>query len=228
MNPKYKRLALILLFCSGLLFSKDYDPQLWWQVELRTTVTGEYAYQTNNKGFAGNYSFTATVLGTMEDDDADDFIFVQALQKISGMKWQETIYQQKEKKQCDLQGKINPETNLNYVFARDGELSFDIEIMPVSAPYENSLSIYPVKKVHLPESAGDETITDKSHYNHGITTGSNRIVVAVKDMYSQKEIHRVFKWQWQEKDPRSSWSHRHEVEATLIIIPLKREDKIKS
>jgi hypothetical protein len=49
-------------------------------------------------------------------------------------------------------------------------------------------------------------------------------VVAVKDMYSHKEIHRVFKWQWQEKDPGSSWSHRHEVETTLTIIPLKRQD----
>lgn len=225
MNTIYKLLALTLLFYSGLLLSKDYDPQLWWQVELRTAVTGEYALQTNPNGFKGNYSFTATVLGTMEDDDDDDFIFVQAHREISGMKWDETLYKQKEKKQFNLHGKINPETNLNYVFARDGELSFDIEIMPVLVPYENSLLIYPVKSVHLPESAGDKTITNKSHYNNGITSGSNRIVVAVKDMYSQKEIHRVFKWQWQEKDPLSSWSHRHEVEATLTIIPLKKQDK---
>jgi len=222
MNPKYIRLVLILLFCGGLLSSKDYDPQLWWQVELRIAVTGEYAYQNNNNGFTGNYSFIATVLGTMDDDDADDFIFVQAHREISGMKWQETIYNQKEKKQFDLQGKINPETNLNYVFARDGVLSFDIEIMPVLVPYENSLLTFPIKNLHLPESAGDEFVADKSHYNHGITTGSNRIVVAVKDMYNQKKIHHVFKWQWQEKDRHSSWSHRHEVEATLIIIPLKK------
>ena len=225
MNITYKLLALILLFCSGFLFSNDYDPQLWWQVELRTAVKGEYALQKVNNGFEGDYSFTATVLGTMEDDDADDFIFVQAHQEISAMKWQETLYKQKEKKQYDLHGKINPETNLNYVFARDGELSFDIEIMPVLVPYENSLLTYPIKNLHLPESAGDKFVADKSHYNNGITTGSNRIVVAVKDMYSQKEIHRVFKWQWQEKDPGSSWSHRHEVETSLTIIPLKRQDK---
>jgi hypothetical protein len=225
MNTKYKLLALILLFCSGLLLSKDYDPQLWWQAEVRLAVTGEYVFQTNDKGFEGNYSFTAVVLGTMEDDDDDDFIFVQAHQEISGMKWEETIYNQKEKKQFNLQGKIKSGTNLNYVFARDKELSFDIEIMPVSVPYENPLLIFPIKSLHLPESAGDETIADKTHYNNGITRGSNRIVAAVKDMYSQKEIHRIFKWQWQEKDPVSSWSHSHEVEATLKIIPLKKQDK---
>lgn len=224
MNITYKLLTLILLFCSGILFSKDYDPQLWWQVELRATVNGEYAYQTNKNGFAGNYSFSATVLGSMEDDDGDDFIFVQAQREISGMKWQETIYNQKEKKQFYLQGKINPEINLNYVFARDGELSFDIAIMPVLVPYENPLSTFPTKNLRLPESAGDEFVTDKSYYNHGITTGSNRIVIAVKDMYDGKKIHRVFKWQWQEKDRHPSWSHRHEVEATLIIIPLKKQD----
>jgi len=219
----YKLLVLILLFRSGVLFSKVYDPQPWWQVELRTTVKGEYALQTVNNGFEGNYSFTVTVLGTMDDDD-DDFIFVQAHQEISAVKWQETIYTQKEKKQYDLHGKIHPETNLNYVFARDGKLSFDIEIRPVVVPYENSLSAYPVKNLHLPESAGDEFVADKKHYNKGITTGSNRIVAAVKDMYSQKEIYRVFKWQWQEKDPGSSWNHRHEVEATLKIILLKKQD----
>jgi hypothetical protein len=221
----YKLSALILLFGSGILFSKGYDPQLWWQVELRIAATGEYAYQTNGNGFAGNYSFVAIVLGTMEDDDADDFIFAQALQKISGMKWQETIYKQKEKKQYDLLGKINPGTSLNYVFARDGQLSFDIEIMPVSVPYENPLLRRPVKKLHLPESAGDETIADKTHYNKKITAGSNRVVLPVKDMYSQKEIQRVFKWQWLEKDRGSSWSHRHEVEVILTIIPLKKQDK---
>jgi hypothetical protein len=225
MNTRYKLLVLSLLFCCGLLISKDYDPRLWWQVELRTAVTGEYAYQKNDGGFEGNYSFTAIVLGTMEDDDYDDFIFVQAHREISGLKWQETIYKQKEKKQCDLHGKINPETNLNYVFARDGELSFDIEIIPVSVPYENPPLIFPIKSLHLPESAGDETIGDKTHYNNGITIGSNRIVVAVKDMYSKKEIHRVFKWKWQEKDPVSSWNHSHQVEATLKIIPLKKQDK---
>lgn len=201
MNNTYKLLALIFLFCSGLMLSKDYDPRLWWQVELRTTVAGEYAFQKNNNGFEGNYSFTATVLGTMEDDDADDFIFVQAHREISGMKWEETIIKQKEKKQCNLHGKINPETNLNYVFARDGQLSFDIEIMPVLIPHENPLLVCPIKRLHLPESAGDKTITDKTHYNNGITTGSNRIVVAVEDMYSQKEIHRVFKWANQRSEP---------------------------
>jgi hypothetical protein len=225
MNNRYKLLVLILFFCTGLLFSKDYDPQLWWQVELRTAVTGDYSYQKPDNGFEGNYSFTATVLGTMEDDDDDDFIFVQAHREISGKKWEETIYKQKEKKQFNLHSKINPEINLNYVFARGGELSFDIEIMPVLVPYENPLLTCSIKSVHLPESAGDETIADKAHYNNGITSGSNRIVVSVKDMYSQKEIHRVFKWKWQEKDLLSSWSHSHQVEATLTIIPLKKKDK---
>jgi hypothetical protein len=225
MITRYKLLALILLFCSGLLFSKPYDPLLWWQVELRIAVTGEYALQTNNNGFKGNYSFTAIILGTMEDDDDDDFIFVQAHREIPVLKWEETIFKQKEKKRLDLHGKINPEINLNYVFARDKELSFDIEIKPVLVPLKNSLLIFPLKSLHLPESAGDETIADKTHYNNGITTGSNRIEVAVKDMYSQKEIHRVFRWQWQEKDPVTSWSHSHEVAATLTIIPLKKQDK---
>ncbi|MGD2092651.1 MAG: hypothetical protein PVH61_41175 [Candidatus Aminicenantes bacterium] len=225
MNTTYKRLILIFLFCCGLLFPRDYDPQLWWQVELRLAANGEYALQTNNKGFEGNYSFTATVLGTMEDDDDDDFIFVQAHREIPGLKWQETIYNQKEKKQYDLHGKIEPEANLNYVFARDGALSFDIEIMPVLVPYENSLLTCPIKSLHLPESSGDNFVVDKHHYNSGITSGSNRIVVAVKDMYSQKDIHRVFRWQWQEKDPVSSWTHHHQVEATLTIIPLKKQDK---
>lgn len=225
MNNRYKPFVLILLFCNALLFSKDYDPQLWWQVELRIAVTGEYALQTVNNGFEGNYSFTTIVLGTMEDDDDDDFIFVQAHREIPLMKWEETIFKQKEQKQFNLQGKINPETNLNYVFARDGELSFDIEIVPVLVPYKNSMLICPIKTLHLPESAGDETIVDKNHYNSGIITGSNRIVVAVKDMYSQKGINRVFRWKWQEKDPVTSWSHRHEVTATLTIIPLKKQDK---
>ena len=224
MNTRYKFLLIILLFCCGLLFSRDYDPELWWQVELRTAVSGEYAFQTNNNGFEGNYSFTAIILGTMEDDDDDDFIFVQAHREISGLKWQETIYKQKEKKLCDLHGKINPEINLNYVFARNGRLTFDIEILPVLVPHENHPLVCPVKRLHLPESAGDKFIADKPHYNNGITSGSNRIVIPVKDMYSQKEIHRIFTWQWQEKDPVSSSSHSHQVQVTLTIIPLKNQD----
>ena len=224
MNPENKLLVLILLFCSLHLVSKDYDPQLWWQAELRITVTGEYACQPGKNGFTGNYSFTAVVLGTMEDDDDEDFIFVQAHQQISGLKWQETIYKENREKQFNLHGKIKPETNLNYVFGRNGRHSFDIEIKPVTVPYKNPLLSGPIKSLHLPESAGDETIADKTHYNSKITGGSNRVVTTVKDMYSQKEIHRVFKWQWQKKDPVTAWSHSHEVEATLKIIPLKKQD----
>lgn len=225
MNPKYICFFIILLFCCGYLFPGANDPQLWWQAELRIIVSGEYAYMATDSGtgYNGNYSFTAFVLGSLDDDDGDDFIFVQAYEKIAGMKWKEVIYNEKERKELNLQGKIEPGAILNYVFGRDGELSFDFEIEPVSVPYKNSLLMNSQKNLHLPESAGDNSVADKTHYNNGLVSGSNRVVLAVKDMYSATPIERVYKWKWQKNDPGSSWNHSHQVEARLKIIPLKKQ-----
>jgi hypothetical protein len=223
MNTIYRFLALIIFLFNVPLVSKGYDPLLWWQVEIRITVTGEYARQIERSGFEGNYSFTAVILGTMEDDDDEDFIFVQAHQQQSGMKWTETVYNKNQKKQFNLDEKVKTETNLNYVFGRDGILSFDIGIKPITVPFKNEW-ISKNKKLYLPESAGDEFIVNKSHYNKRITSGSNRVAVTVEEMYSKKEINRIFKWEWQEKERNSTWTNKHKVKVELKIIPLKRQE----
>ncbi|UCH94344.1 MAG: hypothetical protein JSV88_29310, partial [Candidatus Aminicenantes bacterium] len=60
-------------------------------------------------------------------------------------------------------------------------------------------------------------------YNKGIVNGANRVELAIKSLYQEKEIKRVFRWKWQEKDRASSWNHSHEVETRLKILRMKKQ-----
>ena len=204
MTLRYRFFIWILMLCAGPLFSKHAESQFWWQVKIYMAVKGEYASQAKGGRFDGQYSFTALVLGSMHEDDSD-FIFVQAYEEISGMKWRENLYKEKTDRQLDLAGKIKPGTTLNYVFRSDGQLTFDIEIEPAAVPYENSFLAIPRQSLPLPESAGDEAVQVKTRYNRGIISGSNQVVIAVQDLYDEEEINRVFQWQWQEKNSSSKW-----------------------
>jgi hypothetical protein len=207
---------------------KEKVSQFWWQVELRIAVNGEYSYRIDNKGFNGNYSFTAVVLGSM-DEDEDDFIFLQAYQDTRDMKWNETAFNQNGRLESDLSGKIKPDITVNYVFHEKGILSFDFDFKPVPVPSKSTIFSKPVKRLRFPESAGDDSVNAKIIYNQGIINGSHRVTLASKDIYNQKEVNRVFQWKWKEENAsnnsnmNNSWKNAHQVEMTLKIIRLKKK-----
>jgi hypothetical protein len=206
--------------------------QFWWQVELRIAVNGEYSYCIDNKGFNGSYSFTALVLGSM-DEDEDDFIFLQAYQDIRDMKWKETAFDQSGRLESNLSEKIKPDVTVNYVFHEKGILSFDFDFKRVPLPSKSTIFSKPVKCLRFPESTGDDSVNAKVIYNQGIINGSDRVTLASKDIYNQKEVNRVFQWKWKDVNAsnntnmNNSWKNYHQVEIKLKIIRLKKKKGTK-
>lgn len=202
--------------------------QFWWQVELRIAVNGKYSYRIDNKGFDGNYSFTALVLGSMDEDEGD-FIFLQAYQDIRDMKWNETAFNQNRRLESGLSEKIKPDITVNYVFHEKGILSFDFDFKPVPVPSKSTIFSIPVKRLRFPESTGDNSVNAKVIYNQGIINGSDRVTLASKDIYNQKEVNRVFQWKWKEENAsnntnmNNSWKNYHQVEIALKIIRMVKK-----
>ena len=225
MKSKYRLLILLPAFCFLCfhLFPRQPDSGFWWQVAFKIYVSGQYHFQANNKGFDGSYSFTAVLLGTLEEDEGD-FIFLQAYQNISDAKWKEVTYNQNNRSEQILTGKIKPEVTLNYVFREKGETSFDFDFQPIPVPYKNPLFPEPVYRLCLPQSAAEETINSRAEYREGIIDGSSRIAMADNVLYDKKEneVNRVFKWKWQKKKD-ASWNSSHDVEVKLKIIRLKKK-----
>ena len=221
-------LAGFLLSASGQERPAKKESPFWWQVELRISINGTYNHRVDNKGFEGNYSFTAIVLGTMEEDE-DDFIFLQAYQGIRENQWKEVVFDGTRRIGTELGEKIKPEATVNYVFHEKGVLSFDFDFKSIRVPFVSALFPKPVKSLQLPESAGDDSVYAKINYNKGIVGGSNRVTLAGKDIYkkNKKEINRVFQWKWQEGNNGTngdkSWKNAHRVETKLKIIRLIKE-----
>ena len=226
---------LIVLMLAGFLLPVPGQEQqtkkessFWWQVELRISVNGAYNYRVDNKGFAGNYSFTSIILGSMEEDE-DDYIFLQAYQEIQGNKWKETAFNRTGRSETDLGEKINPEATVNYVSHEKGILSFDFDFKPVRVPTIKAIFPKPFKRLQLPEGAGDDSVHAKIKYNKRMVSGSNRLILSDKDIYDKKEINLVFQWKWKEENSNmnvnKSWKNTHEVETKLKIIRLVKKDK---
>jgi hypothetical protein len=241
MKTKFTFLTLLLVVLisggSHLTAAKQKQPekkvsQFWWQVELHIAVEGGYAYGIDNKGFNGNYSFAAVVLGSMEEDE-DDFIFLQAYLYIRDMKWKETAFNQNRRRESDLSEKIKPDVTVNYVFHEKGILSFDFDFKPVPVPSKSTIFSKPVKHLRFPESVGDDSVKARVIYNQGIIDGSDRVALASKDIYDQKEVNRVFQWKWREVNAskntgmKHSWENSHQVEIKLKMIRLVKKKDTK-
>jgi hypothetical protein len=220
-------------------------PRYWWQAELRITVDGEYSYKTHmkNKNFDGKYAFTSVILGSMEEDKPD-FIFLQAYQANQELRWSENMQNDSTRKAVNRSKEIKPDPTLNYVFQKDGILSFDFDFRRIPVPGKTSVFPKTVKKLRLPESAGDSSVKTKTVYNKGIVDGSNRLELPKKEIYAQKEITRTYRWKWQEQRietevqprgdtrapsiPRKSWLNRHTVEVNLKIFRVTKPKQVKT
>jgi len=214
-------------------------PRYWWQAELRITVNGEYSYKSHlkNKNFDGKYAFTAVILGSMEEDKPD-FIFLQAYQANQKLRWSEVMQNDKTRKAVNRSKEVKPDPTLNYVFQKDGILSFDFDFRRIPVPGKTSVFPKTVKKLRLPESAGDASVKTKTQYNKGILEGSNHLELPRKEIYAQKETTRTYRWKWQEHRieteeqpqddrqsssiPRKSWLNRHTVEVKLKILRVEK------
>jgi hypothetical protein len=230
MNKKVKYILI-----GGLIFlllgrtqltgevQKEYTQStVWWQVELTIDVTGEYGNHTESSGFDGKYSFTASILGTLEEDEADDYIFFQVYQEIKNLQWLETLTNGPSQKTFTLQKKVKPEPTVNYVYNDHGKLSFDFSFQPVDAPFFPSLQKISQKKLHLPESAGVASVNTKEEYLHGILTGSNRVVLEKNTIYKNPLFSRTYVWTWQEQ--KSSWKNNHQAHVTLKMVRLEKKE----
>jgi hypothetical protein len=208
--------------------AQDSSGQFWWQAEIRIDVSGEYSFQppSGKKEFSGTYAFTAIILGSM-DEDGGDYIFLQAYQYIPSIEWNEIISSGNSRTLLDRtkQSAVKPDPTLNYVFIKNERLSFDFDFKPIPAPGKTTLFPKPVKKLRLPESAGDESVRIKELYNAGIITGSNQVTLPKPGIYNNREVSQTFRWQWREKTaPGSSWKNAHQVEVKVKIIRLLKKD----
>ncbi len=217
-------LTFLLLITPCLADSKNNNKKpFWWKVELQIKVTGQYSYQTRDNGFDGRFSFDAHILGSMQTDE-DDYIFMQAFQQIKNKKWQETVFSKNNRQTFTLNDKIKPDITLNYVFKKKGTLSFDHDFRPVSIPSPNPvLKLYTPLQLLLPQSAGDNSISEKSNYNNGILSGSNRVILKDRDIHTKELNIHSFNWTWQEKS--NNWSTKHSAEVTLRVIRLPMEEQ---
>ncbi len=228
-------LVLLLCFAFSPRSTAAEAQKYWWQAELRFTVTGSYSYRhtgmSEQKGFKGMYSFSAVVLGSMSEDD-QDYIFLQAYQDIPKISWKETVFDNTTRSESDLSKSINLDPTLNYVFTDKGLLVFDFDFQPLPVPAKSKVFSHRVRKLRLPKSAGDHSVKENSQYNAGIIEGSNKRVVPQKDIYSNKQVSRTFRWKWERKDDsvtpvletgqtiNREWQNTHRVEVTLKIIRL--------
>jgi hypothetical protein len=213
-------IALVFTLLWGVLPAaqkkKEYQQSpYWWQVRLVVDVTGEYNDTSGNNGFDGKYSFTAVVLGTLQEDE-DDYIFVQAYQEIKDLRWNETVIKDNVRKSFDVKDKVNPEVTLNYVFKEKGVVSIDFDFQPVRLPVSNPILTVPGLQLRFPESAGDALVNTKDQYNSGIVSGSNRVTFPDKRIYDYKFTNHTFQWTWLEKN--GTWKNRHDAAVKLAIV----------
>jgi hypothetical protein len=228
MKRKYAILTWILLLALCVIDAHAQEPDsfLWWTVELNVSVSGEYSYRSNNTGFDGKYSFSAVVIGSLDEDEGD-YVFAQVYQEIKEITWKETAFSENSRDEFDLSKKIKPDITVNYVFRENGKLSFDFDIRPVKVPHKSPAFPKAVKRLMFPRSAGNDSVKPKKKYNREILNGSNRVETGDKDIYKNKELNPVFQWKWEEKGGASSWTNRHDVNVKMKIKRLieDKEDK---
>jgi hypothetical protein len=210
--------VLTFLVNPGRLDSTDSEVHsqspYWWYVEITIEVKGNYTYRQAPAGIDGEYAFTATILGTMQEDE-DDYIFVQAFQQIKNLKWNERVFKGNVKHNFDLKEKIKPEVTLNYVFKNKKVLAFDFTFLPIGIPNNNQVLAGPLYEILLPESSGDTSINIGDVYNPGVLSGSNMVIVNEKDIYNNTFFNRTFEWSWSEQ--KSGLTHRHRAKSILKI-----------
>lgn len=197
----------------------------WWQVELRVAMSGDYSYRKDNKGFDGNYSFSTLLLGSIQDDEGGDYVFLQVHQEVKDVRWKEVLFIEAKRIESnlnDLSGKVVPELTINYIFHNKGSLLLDFEYNALQVPFigtggTNSAElILPgvVHMLHLPVSAGDESIGNKGKYDKGVILGSNRVTFTVKELTANPLVTKSYEWTWRDKSG-STWKSRHTVKITL-------------
>jgi hypothetical protein len=212
--------ALLLLPSPGTQAGPK--PSYWWHVVITVNVDGKYFYDTQNKGFEGEYEFTSVILGSLQEDDVD-YIFVQAHQENKDMKWKETVFKNKSRQTADRRKFVQPEATLNYVFRKRNTLSFDFDFQPVPAPVKNKIFPVVVKQLRLPASAGDSAVNTRYGYNRRVVTGSNKVVIKYKSFYENQFNDYTFKWAWMENS--KSWQHHHLVDVHVKIIRMEKKRK---
>jgi hypothetical protein len=220
------RLILILLAFQCLSFASSQKPvsPYWWQIELRISASGEYAFRDEDKAFDGNYSFTSVILGAVHEDD-DDYVFIQVHQETSEIKWKESIFDENSRREFDLSEKIKPEITFNYISHNKEAMLFDFDSKPISVPHKCSIFPAAVKQIPLPVSAGDDFNETRKKYKKGVIFGSHRVTVTDRDIYDNNEIKRVFEWNWENKTGDSSWINRHHTKVTLKILRMLKKEK---
>jgi hypothetical protein len=191
----------------------------WWHVVITINVKGSYEYKKENSGIDGKYSFTATILGSLLEDE-EDYIFVQAFQEIKNLQWIETVHSNDTGRTFDLKEKVKLDATLNYVFKNKKILAFDFNFSPITTPNNNQVLIGPIKQVILPESAGDASINVGDTYNPGVISGSNQVSVGEIEIYDNKFYNNTFQWTWQDKD--NTWINKHLAGATLKITRIEK------
>jgi hypothetical protein len=208
---RFITLFLIFLGVYGLSAQSAKRPEspFWWQVELRISVSGEYSYREDDKGFDGNYAFTNIILGSMHEDD-DDYIFLQVHQETQDLKWKETVFENDLHREFNLSEKINPGVEFNYVFHDKGVLMFDFNIKPIAVPNKCSIFTSAVKRLQFHGSSVDK---------------ANHVEIADNDIYNNKENNRVFEWKREKESADSDWKNSHHVKAALKIIRLLKKEK---
>lgn len=209
--------ALLVLSPSNL---KGQQNKYWWHVVITVGVDGKYFYETPGQGFEGEYAFTSVILGSLQEDDGD-FIFVQAHQENKDIGWKETVFKNKARQTVDRRKHVKLDATLNYVFRKGSNLSFDFDFQPVPAPVKNKVFPQPVKKIRLPASAGDSSISAKAGYNKRVVTGSNRMVIKYKTFYTNQFNDYNFKWSWMENG--KNWQQHHLVEVHMKIYRMTRK-----
>ena len=232
-KKRYKTKMMSALFVFFLIFQWNHflmpqeemtqsESPYWWHLVVNVDVSGSYHYRFpgEEKGFDGQYHFTTTVLGNLQEDEGD-YIFMKAHQEIEPLNWQETVYIPGVKRTFDLKDKIKPNGTLNYVFREKKLIYFDLDFQSLRTPYNNQVIPGPVKQLTLPASAGVPTVNIREKYNRGVMFGTNLITVNDKSIYQDKFVNRNFNWKWETTD--NEWTNTHEVKVEIKIVRMEKK-----
>jgi hypothetical protein len=219
MKLKYaNKPVIIFLFLQAVLLHayQEQESSYWWQIKMHIIVSGEYAYRIDDKGFDGNYSFSAELIGTMLED-GEDYFFLQVFHDIQKMKWKETVFNGNQRSEIDLPGKIKPGIAIEYVLHNRNIISFAVDTEPVTVPLCFPFFPLPTRSLRFPKSAGDASVGTDSKYNKKIIGGSNRVEIQDRDIYDNVELNKSFEWNWKESTSNPSWVNSHHVKVNMEI-----------
>ncbi len=193
----------------------------WWEISIRLKASGSYTIKEGKEQIQAAYSFILLWTGCMEED-MDDYLIYHETSRLLEWKAQEkaeSFGKIKLLSEKDFSGK--PHFDFHYILRKGKELHFDFQVESFYVPQNRQQYEF---YLYLPASEENKMYPSEFNYNDYIIKGSNRIVVAQKEIYNHR-LDKTYQWSWKyQKWLKGTGKtvflfNNHQVQVNLLIIP---------